>query len=186
MMGLAVLLAPVLISCEQEEPSVKFDVTTIDLKSSGGSQSFSITTNYDWSATTSDPWLQVSPTSGKKGMATLTVSADANDRGTLRKGSVTIACRDITRSLTVNQQPDLPQTLVIKHGNASFKAPVFTGSSVSGTIFWGDGSEETYSNGRTHTYASAGNYSVEIKAAGAYSFKVESVAGVSEIDFLNF
>ncbi len=186
MMGLMVLLTPALLSCEREEPSVNFDVATLDMKAAGGSQTVNLTTNYDWTATTSDPWLQVSPASGKKGTASLTVRADANDRSTLRRGSVTITCRDLTRSISVNQQPDLPQSLVIKHGNASFKAPSFTGSGMTGTVLWGDGAEETYRSGLIHTYASAGNYSVEIKTAGAYSFKVESVAGVTEIDFLNF
>ena len=74
--GLAVLLAPVLISCEQEDPSIDFDTTTIEMKADGGSQSVSLTTNYDWSATASDSWLQVSPASGKKGTAVLTIRAD--------------------------------------------------------------------------------------------------------------
>lgn len=186
MLCLPVLLASVLVSCQTEDPSIEFDVTSLDMKSAGGSQTVSITTNYDWTATSSDPWLQVSPSSGKKGAASLTIRADVNDRSTARKGSVTITCRDLTRSVTVTQQPDLPQSLLIKHGNDSFKVPVFTGSSVSGTVLWGDGAEETYRSGLSHKYASAGSYTMEIKSAGAISFKVESVAGVTEIDFQKF
>ena len=55
-----------------------------------------------------------------------------------------------------------------------------------GIVKWGDGSEETYSSSLKHTYSSAGNHTVEINAAGAYGFKLASVAGVSEIDFAEF
>ena len=175
-----------LMACEREDPSVNFDNTKVEFPSQGGSQTVSVTTNYAWTATTSDPWLSVSPSSGDKGSATITVKAQANDRTTARKGSVTITCRDLTRSITVSQLPALDQSLVIKHTLGSFVLPTFTGSSMVGQVNWGDGAEETYSNGLKHDYASAGSHTVEIKTAGAYSFKLESVAGVTELDFGNF
>lgn len=186
MICLTVLLTPVLLSCDREEPSVDFSVASLTLKAAGGSETVSLTTNYPWTATASDPWIQVSPTSGKKGTTSLSIRVDANDKSTTRKGSVTINCHDLTRAVTITQQPDLPQQLIIKHGNASFAAPVFTGSSVTGTVKWGDGAEDTWRKGLTHTYSSAGTYMVETFTAGAISFKVESLSNVAEIDFLKF
>lgn len=185
---LAAVLLPLFLACQREDPEVSFSVTTVDMPNSGGSQTVSLTTNYDWTATTSDPWLQVTPASGKKGSASLTLRADANDKSTTRKATVTITCRDLVRGVTVTQMPSLTQSLIIKHKNGSFKAPALTGSSVTGIVNWGDGVEEAWRNGLDHAYSagSAGNYTVEVKASGAYSFKLESVAGVTEIDFQGF
>ena len=183
---LTVYLTPVLLSCEREEPSVDLSVTTLDVQSDGGSQTVSLTTNYDWTATASDPWIQVSPTSGKKGMTNLNLRIEANDKSTSRKGSVTINCRDLTRAVTILQQPTLSQSLIIKHGNDTFAVPSLTGSSVSGRVKWGDGTEEFWRKGLTHTYSSPGTFVLEISIAGAISFKVESLARVAEIDFQKF
>ena len=183
---LTVSLTPVLLSCEREEPSVDLSVTTLDVQSDGGSQTVSLTTNYDWTATASDPWIQVSPTSGKKGMTNLNLRIEANDKSTSRKGSVTINCRDLTRAVTILQQPTLSQSLIIKHGNDTFAVPSLTGSSVSGRVKWGDGTEEFWRKGLTHTYSSPGTFVLEISIAGAISFKVESLARVAEIDFQKF
>lgn len=183
---LAVFLVPVLFSCEKEDPSVNFDVTTIDMEPGGGYHTVSLRTNYDWTATTSDLWLEVFPTSGKKGTVTLTIKAVANDKGRSRRGRLNISCRELTRAVNVIQPPVLPQSLIVKHGNGSYTAPYLTGSSVTGIVKWGDGAEETYIGGLKHTYSSAGNHTLEINAAGANSFKVPSLVGVTEIDFLDF
>lgn len=183
---LAAVLLPLCLSCQREDPEIVFDNTQFEIPSGGGSQTITITTNYAWTATTSDPWLQVSPASGNKGTSTLTIRAEANDKSTTRKGNVTITCRDMVRGVSISQLPKLDQSLFIRHTNASFAAPSFTGSSMAGTVKWGDGSEETYKKDMTHTYSAAGNHTVEINATGAYSFKLESVAGVTEIDFEKF
>ena len=183
---LAAFLLPLFLACQREDPEVTFNVATVDMPYSGGSKTVSLTTNYDWTATTSDPWLQVSPSSGKKGVASLTLRAEANDKSTTRKATVTVTCRDLIRSVTVTQMPSLSQTLVIKHANASFQAPSFTGSSLSAIVKWGDGTEEKYSSSLTHSYSTTGSHMVEINLAGAYSFTLASGAGVSEIDFLAF
>jgi len=183
----ALCLVSFLASCEREDPSVSFDITTVEMSEEGGTQTVSLTTNYDWTATTSDPWLTVSQSSGKKGTVNLTLKAAANDKGSARKATMTVTCRSISRGVSVTQLPKLGQSLVIRHTAASFTVPVLTGSSMAGKVNWGDGQPEViYKSGLKHDYASAGSYTVEIKSAGAYSFKLESIAGVSEVDFLNF
>ena len=184
--AMAVVLLPGLCACEREDPSIGFDNKSLEMPEAGGTQTVVLTVNYPWTATTSDPWLQVSPAKGEKGTVTLSIKAEANDKGSSRKANVTVSCRDISRGVSVTQLPHLAQRLVIKHSNASFTVPSLTGSSLVGKVNWGDGQEETYKSGLKHDYASAGNHSVEIKTAGAISFKLESAAGVSELDFLNF
>lgn len=184
--AVAALVLPLLASCEKEEPLISFDITSIDMKDAGGSQNVSLTTNYNWTATASDPWIQVSPTSGKKGTTTLAIRVEASDRSTARKGTVTVTCREMVRGVAVSQMPHLGQTLIFKHSASRFTVPTLTGSSVAASVKWGDGAEESYSSSLWHDYSAAGTHTVEINAAGAYSFKLESVAGVTEIDFSKF
>ena len=184
--ALSLGLLPILFSCDREDPSAEFNVASLEMPGEGGSQTVSLTCNYDWTAKTSDPWLQVSPTSGKKGTVTLTIKAEASDKPTLRRGSVTVTLKDYSRSISVSQLPNLDQTLRILHTNNSFTVPSMTGSSLAGKVNWGDGAEETYKVGLKHDYSSAGNHALVIKTAGAYSFKLESIAGVTEIDLQSF
>lgn len=183
---LSLLLLPMLLSCHREDPVITFDKDRITLEEGGGSMTVSLTTNYAWTAAASDPWIHVSPEKGEKGTASLTIRADASDRSTLRRGSVSVTSRDLVRSVTVEQLPMLDQTLVIRHGNDVFTLPSLAGSSVSGTVDWGDGKKETWSRNLKHSYDVSGNHTVEIRSSGAYSFQLGSVAGVTEVDFRDF
>ena len=100
---------------------------------------------------------------------------------------MTVTLKDFSRSIAISQLPNLDQKLRIIHTNASFTVPSMTGSSLAGKVDWGDGVIETYKAGLRHDYSvGAGGHTLLINTAGAYSFKLESVAGVSEIDFQEF
>ena len=181
----AALLLP-LVACEREDPSISLDPGTLEIVAEGGSQTVGLNCNYAWTATASDPWIHVSPASGAKGQATLRISVDANDTGKSRKGSISVTCLELTRSMTISQSPQLLQMLVIRHQGASFQVPSLSGVGLSGMVNWGDGQEEFYNVSLNHSYSSAGDHPITIRANGAVSFDVGSVAGVSEIDFEKF
>jgi hypothetical protein len=183
---LAACLLPVLFACEREEPSIALDNTSLELPETGGSLTLSVTTNYDWTASTSDPWLRVSPTSGKKGQFTLTIQADANDKSTLRKATLTVNCRDLDRRLSVTQLPKMDQQLQVSYTTSHITVPLLVGSSLAGKINWGDGVEETYKAGLTHDYSTAGNHAIAIKCAGAVTLTIESLDGVTSVDLQQF
>lgn len=179
-------LFAVLSACNREEPSVEFSLGSLEMLGEGGSQTVSLTANYDWTAKASDPWIQVSPASGKKGSVTLTIQVPANEKASVRRGSVSVTIKDYSRSIAVTQLPNLDQTLTFQHSGASFTVPSMAGSSLAARVNWGDGTEEGYKVGLKHDYASSGSHTVVIKSAGANSFKLESVAGVREIDLQSF
>lgn len=184
---LAACLLPVLFACEREDPSITLDnYATLEMSEKGGSLTLSVTTNYDWTASTSDPWLKVSPTSGQKGTFTLTIQAEPNDRTTQRKASVTVSCRDLDRRLSVVQLPTLDQLMQVVHSNARMTAPLLVGSSLVGKINWGDGAEETYKANMTHDYAGTGNHTLLIQSAGAITVTLESLVGVTSVDLQQF
>ena len=50
-----------------EDPTLEISSGDISVLAEGGSQTFSFTCNYKWTATASDAWISVSPSAGDKG-----------------------------------------------------------------------------------------------------------------------
>lgn len=121
--GIAVLLL-LLAACSDsdngpDEPTppepvpaeITLDADTESLKSveaSGSSVSVSLTASAEWTATVedidTDPWLSVSPASGKAGKTTVTLTIAANESPDERSTSVLFVCGEDEETLTVTQQ----------------------------------------------------------------------------------
>ena len=62
--------------------------------------------NYDWSVTTSDAWIKISPESGEAGEeCQITVSLDRNETYDVREGKITIGVQELSVDIPVSQQP---------------------------------------------------------------------------------
>lgn len=185
---LYILLAalPLLAACEQEEPSVALSIALIDAPCDGTQETATLTCNRSWTASASDPWISVTPASGSKGETTLTIQVAANTGTSVRKGSVTVSCEGISRSITVNQVQPLSQKLVFVHSHNLFVAPELRGNGLFAEIDWGDGSAADWRSGVDHAYSAAGSHTVTMKLAGATWFEKTDVTGISEIDLSGF
>lgn len=175
-----------LISCEKEEPQLALSIGMVEAPSDGFQQTFTVTSNRAWTASASDPWLSVSPTSGAKGETSVTVKVAANTGSSVRTGSVTFTCDEITRSVTVKQIQPFQQSLVFVHSNDIFYAPDMRGNGLSAEVDWGDGTVAAWRANAEHGYASSGTHTVTIKIAGATWFQTNDVTGISEIDLSGF
>ncbi len=78
---------------------------TLNFPSEGAlAKTVTFNSNYDWSVTTSEAWIKVSPESGEAGEECLiTVSLDRNDSGVTRNGKVTISIDRLSIDLAVTQ-----------------------------------------------------------------------------------
>ena len=78
------------------------------ITAAGGSATVSFTATDSWTAsvinTRADNWISVSPTSGNKGNATITISALANDTPDERGATIQIKCGTATKSITLTQK----------------------------------------------------------------------------------
>ena len=90
------------------------------------------------------------------------------------------------RGVRVTQAQPLSQSLSLVFNGTELEAPLLAGNSIHAEIDWGDGVKETYAKTLTHTYATGGEHTVTLKMAGAVSFEIGTVAGVSEIDLSAF
>ncbi len=75
------------VTQDGETAYLNVDNTELTLDDNGGTKSFSITTNDEWSITGSTSWCSLSSTSGNKGTTSVTVTVsqntESNDRSTL-------------------------------------------------------------------------------------------------------
>lgn len=70
---------------------------------------------------------------------------------------------------------------------SSYEIPLISGGNFSeGTIFWGDGEEEPYSEGASHVYPGNGTFEISIETDEAEEIHFDNIAGVAEIDFSEF
>ncbi len=185
-LAFAALLLVGLTACHREEPELDLSAAEYVFKSEGGSTSISFQCNYKWKATSSSPWIRISPESGEKGSNTLTITVEANTGTSSRTGSVNVVCEDLMRGVRVTQAQPLSQSLSLVFNGTELEAPLLAGNSIHAEIDWGDGVKETYAKTLTHTYATGGEHTVTLKMAGAVSFEIGTVAGVSEIDLSAF
>ena len=91
-----------------EEPRVTLASSSMTFSHEGAYKTVALDSNTDWSATSSQSWLTVTPSSGK-GDTTVKVSVKTNTSTTSRSGKVTFTSSDgtATATLTVNQYSKL-------------------------------------------------------------------------------
>lgn len=80
---------------------------SVELETAGGAKiaSIVVTTNLDsWTATSSSPWLTVSPTSGIAGSNSIAITAKENTTGAARTATITVVAGNVTKTVTVTQK----------------------------------------------------------------------------------
>lgn len=121
--ALFVLLSVVLVACREEEKvnlsdepeAPEAEITLAEgtdkhplLDASGGTVTLHFTSTADWKATVGNvrasSWITVSPTSGKAGEASVTISVAANDGTDERTASVFLDCGDSRETIVVSQK----------------------------------------------------------------------------------
>ena len=92
------------VSIKQEGiPAIELSKEKVDFDATPtGSQTITVTCNRDWSASSSEEWLTVSPT-GKNGGSYLTLTATNNPTMDERHATVTFSYADKTKSIDVKQ-----------------------------------------------------------------------------------
>ena len=102
----ALLLAALAAGCTKQAPaSLNLLATSVTLPSDGGSEEVSIMTNQNWTVSSSQPWLTVTPGGGTASDAyqTLTFTAAANEGEEKRSAEVTVTAGELSRLISVSQ-----------------------------------------------------------------------------------
>ncbi len=104
-------MAMVLSSCSKEPTpaaAIEFaggqDDLSLNFSSQSATQTIVFSSNYDWTATPSDEWINVTPRSGQAGQeCNIVVSLDANNTFEKRSGNIIINAQELNVVLAVSQ-----------------------------------------------------------------------------------
>lgn len=105
-MALTLLCALALLpSCEKAPFITMTGPRTFTFTRDGGTQTFTFSCNRDWSVSSSESWIKVSPSSGKAedGEITVKITCDPNTTYDARSATVTVKLAEISESLTITQ-----------------------------------------------------------------------------------
>ena len=114
---LFICFASLFASCERpDEKAPELSITSsssIDMDVAGGSGTITFMANRNWSASSSDFWVSVSPSSGQAsdGPITVTVRSEANTSYEDRSATVTIRMEDLSHTVTVKQSANVSMVL---------------------------------------------------------------------------
>ena len=103
------LFGIVILSCQKAPVLTITGPTNIELNADGSTGTITFTANRDWTISTSDSWVSVSPSSGAAtdGQVTVTVRCGANTTYEDRTATVTIRMDELTQTVSVRQPANL-------------------------------------------------------------------------------
>ena len=109
----------------EPDPTLAVSTTSLSFSADGGQQSLTITSNIEWTVSSSASWLAVSSASGSNN-AVITTTAAANSTTNQRTATITISGTDVT-SIIVNvtqeaSTPELEPTLAVSTTSLNFIA----------------------------------------------------------------
>jgi len=92
---------------EEVEPSkVSLKPGTISVSANGDTKTLAISANGDWTATSSEGWVHIAPTSGSAATKSIMVQVDENGTGQPRTAVITVKCGTAKDEATVSQSAE--------------------------------------------------------------------------------
>lgn len=113
-------------------------------KASGGTQSFTVDAEADWTASTEDSWITLSSSSGTSGTSTVTVTVPSYSGSQKRQGTITFTSGDETVDVTIKQQKPSTSSDTIRIG-ANAIAGGYVGAIKLATAYIGE--QQIWSSG---------------------------------------
>lgn len=97
-----------LYSCSKDEdaPLLQLNVSPyqIQIPLNGGEEQVTIYSEKDWTATTKQDWIKISPISGKMGTSKITIKVEMNDYANERTGRVSIQTGKEVKNISITQK----------------------------------------------------------------------------------
>jgi hypothetical protein len=165
-------LKPIVISVNQSAAKVILQVSGNALKIPSEEYHysyFSIKSNTNWTASSDQSWLKVSPTSGN-GNKSLDIMAEANTSFTLRKATITVAVNDTVKQLINVTQEATVRKLAVSQNKIILEQTDNSKSSVSilANLPWTITSDQNWLS--INTISGDGNQTVTFSASENTNF----------------
>lgn len=167
----AIILSKSAYELDYEETKLEFDVVA--------NVKFDVKVSVDWiKQNTEGRAVEVYP---------LSFDIEANESAESREGVITVTFGELKQEVKVLQYGKPSQgRIAIVHSNWNFVVPLITGRNLEGTVFWGDGQQEAYTENLTHTFGEQKEYTTVIEMLGADAVTLNDLVEVTEIDLSEF
>ena len=154
---------------------LSYEAQTLELK---------FDTNAEYSFELSAEWIKLEEGSRSQGMKSYTVrfAVEENTSKKERVAYILILAGEAQQTITVVQGA-MPErmTLKLSHANTTLKSPIWRGDAVTGNISWGDGTEQSYVEGVSHSFSGAKQRTI-FDMRGATGFRIESIDNIDNIE----
>ena len=154
---------------------LSYEAQTLELK---------FDTNAEYSFELSAEWIKLEEGSRSQGMKSYTArfAVEENTSKKERVAYILILAGEAEQTITIVQGA-MPErmTLQLDHTNATLSSPKWRGDAVTGSISWGDGTEQSYVEGVSHSFSGAKQRTI-FDMRGATGFKIESLDEITDIE----
>ena len=140
--------------------------------------------NAEYSFELSASWIRLEEGSRGSDMNSYTVrfTVDENTSKKERVAYILILAGEAQQTIAIVQGA-MPErmTLQLGHSNTSLKSPTWRGDAVTGNISWGDGAEQSYAEGASHSFDGTTKMTT-FDMRGATGFRIESLDEITDIE----
>lgn len=154
---------------------LSYEAQTLELK---------FDTNAEYSFELSADWIKLEEGSRSQGMKSYTTrfTVEENTSKKERVAYILILAGEAEQTITIVQGA-MPErmTLQLDHTNATLSSPKWRGDAVTGSISWGDGTEQSYAEGVSHSFSGAKQRTI-FDMRGATGFKIEHIDNIDNIE----
>lgn len=169
---------------EPEPDRVESAKKSFDLSYEAQTLELKFDTNAEYSFDISAEWIKPEEGSRSKGMKSYTArfAVEENTSKKERVAYILILAGEAQQTITVVQGA-MPErmTLLLDHTNTKLLSPTWRGKVVTGNISWGDGTEQSYAEGASHSF-SGSEQSTKFDMRGATGFRIEQIDNIENIE----
>lgn len=167
-----------------EADAIETTVKRYELSYEAQTMELKFDTNAEYSFELSAEWIKLEEGSRSQGMKSYTVrfAVEENTSKKERVAYILILAGEAEQTITIVQGA-MPErmTLQLDHSNATLSSPKWRGDAVTGSISWGDGTEQSYAQDASHSFSGAKQRTI-FDMRGATGFKIEHIDNIDNIE----
>ena len=169
---------------EPEADRVESSVAKYELSYEAQTFELKFDANVEYSFELSAEWITLEEGSRGQGMKSYTArfAVEENTSKKERVACILILAGEAQQTITVVQGA-MPERMILQldHANTTLKSPTWRGDIITGNISWGDGTEQSYTEGASHSFSGA-KQSTKFDMRGATGFRIEQIDNIENIE----
>jgi hypothetical protein len=188
---IAVALLMVVAGCKNRDknivvtPPTSLEVGATEMSVSCEAQKaqFEVVCNEAFDVKTEAEWLRLYNILEADGADVVVVSIEENETSEARSAEIVVVAGELRHVVTITQSGAVATSMevTIGHRNQHMSSPKWGGEAVSGTINWGDGTTEAYTEGIAHDYADGESHTATFTMSGTSSFEIEAIGDMKSL-----